>query len=427
MNVDTVEYKKIGEIMHTYTHESGLKAIVIPKKGYYKKHAAYSTHFGSIDNEFVIPGESKSTKVPDGVAHFLEHKLFEQEDGSVMEKFSSLGSNPNAYTGFNQTVYLFSATERFIENLRLLINFVQNPYITTESIEKEKGIIEQEILMYQDNPEWRVFFNLMNAFYTHNPIRLEISGDIDSIRRIDRDVIYKCYNTFYHPSNMVILVVGDVDHMEVFHCVEEGIQENKAEGEIKRIFPETETAINKEYVEQKLSVSMPLFNMGFMDSTDYGTAAALLEYETGIKILVEMLLGRSSELYNVLYDEGLINRTFEVDCSIEKNYAFSMLGGESVHPEIIKERLFDTIGAIKKNGLSESEFERAKKALYGRFIRKFNSVEQISHNFISVYFKGVNLFDYFDVYDKINFEKVEEYFQRHFNSERFAMSVIKPV
>lgn len=427
MNLETVEYKRIGEIMHTYTHQSGLKVVVIPKKGYYKKHAAYSAHFGSTDNEFISPGESKSTKVPDGVAHFLEHKLFEQEDGSVMDKFSQLGSNPNAYTGFNQTVYLFSATENFIENFRLLVDFVQNPHITEESIEKEKGIIEQEILMYRDNPEWRVFFNLMNAFYSRNPVRLEISGDIESIRKINREIIYKCYNTFYHPSNMVILVVGDVDPAEVFHCVDEGMRAGEAKGEIKRIFPERETSVNKEYIEQKLSVSMPLFNMGFMDPRSFGTGKELLEYEIGLKILMEMILGRSSGLYNDLYDEGLINRTFEADCSVESNFAFSLLGGESSKPELIKERLDAEISRIKKNGLSESDFEITRKALTGKLIRKFNSVEGISQSFISVYFKGVSLFDYFDVYDKINFEKITEYFHRHFIPECFAMSVIKPV
>ncbi|MDD4495675.1 MAG: pitrilysin family protein, partial [Eubacteriales bacterium] len=256
MDFQTVEYKKIGELMHVYTHKSGLKAFVIPKKGYFKKHAAFATHYGSINSEFIVPGENKSTVVPDGVAHFLEHKLFEQEDGSVMDKFSALGSNPNAYTGFNQTVYLFSATDKFIENFKLLVNYVQNPYITAESVEKEKGIIGQEIRMYQDNPNWRVFFNLLGAFYKNNPVRLEISGDLQSISKIDKDVLYKCYNTFYHPSNMMILVVGDVDHKEIFSAVEEGIKSREKSGEIERIFPEQEKSINKDYVEQTLSVSM---------------------------------------------------------------------------------------------------------------------------------------------------------------------------
>jgi predicted Zn-dependent peptidase len=427
MRTETIEYKKLDEVMHIYTHNSGLKAFVIPKKGYYKKHAAFATHYGSINSEFIAPGDEKSTVVPDGVAHFLEHKLFEQEDGSVMDKFSALGSNPNAYTGFNNTVYLFSATEKFYDNFKLLVDFVQNPHITDESVEKEKGIIAQEIRMYQDNPNWRVFFNLLGAFYMDNPVRLEISGDIQSISQINRDVLYKCYNTFYHPSNMMILVVGDVEPNEIFRITEEGIKSKEKKGEIKRIFPRKETQINKEYVEQKLSVSIPLFQMGFVDMEDTGNGTAQLEHEVSVKILLEMLLGRSSELYNKLYAEGLINNTFDLDYTIEENYAFSMFGGESSNPEKVKEIFLNSINQISNKGISRTEYEMARRALMGRYIRRFNSVENISHGFISVCFKGVSLFDYFDVYDKMSFEKVEESFQRHFNPKNFAMSLIKPI
>ena len=198
MIIDKIEYDKAGETLYRYEHSSGLKAFVLPKKGYSKKYAAFATNYGSIDNEFIVPGDKKPTRVPDGIAHFLEHKLFEQEDGNVMDKFSRLGSNPNAYTGFNQTVYLFSCTDRFDDNFRLLLDYVQNPYITEESVEKEKGIIGQEIMMYQDNPGWRAFFNLLGALYRKMPVRIDIAGTIESISKIDRDTLYTCYNTFYH-------------------------------------------------------------------------------------------------------------------------------------------------------------------------------------------------------------------------------------
>jgi hypothetical protein len=172
-----------------------------------KKYAAFATHYGSINNRFVVPGENEETSVPDGIAHFLEHKLFEQKDGSIMDKFSQLGSSPNAYTSFAQTVYLFSCTDKFDENFSLLLDFVQNPYLTDESVEKEKGIIAQEIKMYEDDPGWRVFFNLLEAFYKNNPVRIDIAGTVESIGKINKEVLYKCYNTFYHPSNMIIKVV----------------------------------------------------------------------------------------------------------------------------------------------------------------------------------------------------------------------------
>ncbi|MCX8130119.1 MAG: insulinase family protein [Clostridia bacterium] len=427
MDIKTIEYKNINELMYMYEHKSGLKAFVVPKKGYSKKYATFATHFGSINNEFIIPGEAETTKVPDGIAHFLEHKLFEQEDGSVMDKFSQLGSSPNAYTGFGQTVYLFSSTDRFDENFKLLLNYVQNPYITEESVEKEKGIIGQEIKMYEDDPGWRAFFNLLGAFYKNNPVRIDIAGTIESIAEINRDVLYRCYNTFYHPSNMIILVVGDVDPKEVFQHVESELKNTQERPEIKRIFPQEQESLNKDYAEQALAVSTPLFQMGFRDNTHNTKGIEALKREVAVKLLLEMIMGRSSGLYNEMYEEGLINSTFEFDYTIEENYAFSMFGGESVDPLKVRERISGAIKDIKSKGLDKDSYERIKRAMTGRFIKQLNSVERISHTFISVYFRGVNMFDYYEVYDKITFEYINDVFSDHFNLNNLALSVIKPV
>jgi predicted Zn-dependent peptidase len=427
MNIKTVKHDRINEVLYTYKHESGLKAFVISKKGYSKKYAAFATHFGSINNEFIAPGEKTPVKVPDGVAHFLEHKLFEQKNGNIMDKFSQLGSMPNAYTGFNQTVYLFSCTDKFKDNFRLLLNFVQNPYITDESVEKEKGIIAQEIRMYQDNPGWRVFFNLLGAFYKNNPVKIDIAGTVESINRINKDILYTCYNTFYHPSNMIITVVGDVNPESVFEEVKAGIKKTESASGIKRIFAEEPDSINKNYVEQNLAVSIPLFQMGFKDSKWNLQGMERLKREISIKILLEMIMGRSSELYTRLYNEGLINRTFEFDYTSEENYAFSLFGGESPNPEKVKEIICDKISEIHKDGLNRDSFERIRKALYGRFIRQFNFVERISHAFISAHFKNINMFDYLDAYDKIIFEYAEGLFREHFNLDNLAMSVIRPL
>lgn len=426
MNIDKTEYKSANEILYRYEHKSGLKAFVIPKKGYSKKYATFSTHYGSINSRFIIPGESTVTEVPDGIAHFLEHKLFEQKDGSIMDKFSELGSSPNAYTSFNQTVYLFSCTERFDENFKLLLDFVQNPYITEESVEKEKGIIGQEIMMYQDDPGWRSFFNLLRAFYINNPIKIEIAGSIESISKINSDILYKCYNTFYHPSNMVVLVVGDVDPRNVFERIEAGIGNANALPGIKRIFPEEPVTLNTTYTEQTLAVSLPMFQMGFKDSRLDTRGKDCLMREIGIKLLMDMIMGRSSQFYNQLYAEGLLNSSFEFDYTIEENYAFSIFGGESSDPVKVKERLVDTLTGLFKDGLDRVYYERVKKAMFGRFMRQLNSVERISHAFISVYFKGVNIFDYLEVYDKISFEYIIDVFKQHFNVDNLALSVIKP-
>ncbi|NJD02092.1 MAG: insulinase family protein [Ruminiclostridium sp.] len=426
MKIDKLEYKKAGEIVYGYEHSSGLKAFVVPKKGYSKKYATFSTHYGSINNEFLVPGENEVTRVPDGIAHFLEHKLFEQETGSVMEKFSKLGSSPNAYTGFSQTVYLFSCTDKFDENFKLLVDFVQNPFITEESVEKEKGIIGQEIMMYQDNPGWRVFFNLLKAFYSSNPVKTDIAGTIESISKINRETLYKCYNTFYHPSNMVILVVGDVDPRNVFEQVDAGIKPAKPQPEIKRIFPAEPVKVNMNYSEQALAVSMPQFQMGFKDAGFDSKGIECLRREIAVKLILEMIMGRSSELYNSLYAEGLINSSFDFDYTIEESYAFSLFGGESSDPAAVRDRISEHMGNIRKKGLDRADYQRIKRAMFGRFMKQLNSVERISHTFISVYFKGVNIFDYLGVYDKIAIEYVNEIFSRHFNPDNLALSVIKP-
>ncbi len=425
MRYETLEFKKYDELMYRYEHSSGLNCIVIPKKGYYKKHATFSTHYGSVDNKFIIPGDSEPTKVPDGIAHFLEHKLFEQKDGSVMDKFAALGSRPNAFTSFNQTVYLFSCTDLFKENFELLLNFVQNPYITEESVEREKGIIGQEINMYRDDPGWRVTFNLLDAFYKKHPVKKDIAGSIESISKITRDTLYKCYETFYHPSNMVITVVGDVDREEVFEQVEKNIEAGESHGEIKRIYPEEGNDLHKAYVEQNMPVPTPLFYMGFKDGNYRLEGPEIIKYELAVKLLISMMIGRSSELYGELYDRGLINSSFDSDFSIENSYAYSMLGGESVNPRAVQESLVKEIKKLRNDGLKSETFDRLLKASKGRFLRQMNSVESISRSFINLYFKGVTLFDYLEVYDKINFDYITEVFEKHFNIDLMALSVVK--
>jgi predicted Zn-dependent peptidase len=427
MKTSVIEYGKANEVLNVYEHESGLKAFVIPKRGYQKKYATFATHYGSINNEFVIPGEKKAVKVPDGIAHFLEHKLFEQKDGSVMDRFAELGSIPNAYTGFTQTVYLFSCTDRFEEGFRLLLDFVQNPHITDESVEKEKGIIGQEIKMYQDDPGWRAFFNLLGAFYRNNPVRIDIAGTIESIGRINRETLYRCYNTFYHPSNMIVLAVGDLDPQGVFEMVRTGLKKTGPMPEIERIFPEEPGRVNADYVEQNLQVSIPIFQMGFKDSVPHTGKHSGMFRELAVKILLEMIMGRSSELYDRLYGEGLINRSFEFDYTIDQNFAFSMFGGESANPVTVKDIISDRIRQLQQKGIDRTDYERVRKALYGRFIRQLNSVEKTSHAFISVYFRKINMFDYLDIYDKITFEQVDSVFREHFNLDNLALSVIKPL
>ncbi|MDE4542068.1 pitrilysin family protein [Thermoanaerobacterium sp. R66] len=414
----------IKEKMYKYEHKSGLNVFVMPKKGFIKQYAIFATHYGSNDREFIIPGESEPTHVPDGIAHFLEHKMFEEESGSIFEEFSKNGASANAYTNFTTTAYLFSCTDNFYSNLRLLLDFVQRPYFTDENVEKEKGIIAQEIRMYDDDPSWRLFFNMLGGLYHVHPVKIDIAGTIESISKIDKDILYKCYNTFYHPSNMVLFVIGDIDVDKVAEIVNDSVKSKKRDGHIKRIYPDEPTKINKNYVEQKMSVSMPLFNIGFKDNDIGYGGKRLLKRDITTQICLEILAGRSSDLYEELYNDGLIDTTFDVEYVGEVDHGYSIIGGQSVDPEAVKKALIAKISSIYK--VDDADFYRIKRKLLGRFIKSFNSVESIAHNFISYYMKDINILDFTSVIEDITPDDVLNRFKTHFNEDNCVLSVVKP-
>ncbi|MBP7176042.1 MAG: insulinase family protein [Thermoclostridium sp.] len=420
----TLEFDRIREKVIQVDHPSGLKVFVIPKKGYHKVYATFATNYGSIDNTFIAPGETEQTRVPDGIAHFLEHKLFEQEDGSVMDKFSKLGSEPNAYTDFTQTVYLFSCTDGFEENFRLLMHYVQHPYLTDENVEKEKGIIAQEIKMYQDNADWRVFFNLLGAMYEKHPVKIDIAGTVDSISQITKETLYKCYNTFYHPSNMILVVVGDVDPDTVFKMADDNIIARDNPGNIQKIFPEETHGHKSQLVERKLAVAMPQFQMGIRDKSGM-TGYELPRRKICLEIMLSMLMGRSSLLYNQLYNEGLINQSFGADATLEESYGFTAWGGQSNDPVRCAQRISEAIQKVQQEGLARNQFDRIRKAHEGRFIRSLNSPENISQAFIPLAFKGTNYFEFARVYAELTLADVEKVFQEHFALEP-VLSIIWP-
>lgn len=422
----TVNCEKLGEKYYTYTHSTGLEIVVFPKTGYQKKYASFSTNYGSAINKFIAPNETEITTIPDGVAHFLEHKLFQQKDGDITTKFSAIGAFTNAYTSFMNTVYLFSCNENFYESFELLVNFVQNPYITEESVEKEKGIIAQEINMYEDSPDWRVFFNFLEALYVEHPVKIDIAGSVESIDKINREILMKAYDSFYSPSNMSIVVVGDVDIQKVIELVDKNLTFS-SKGKTKKIEINEVENINKNYIEQSLHVSIPTFQMGFKDNYPIRIGIESLEYETSVRLILSMILGSSSELYDDLYSKGLINSSFNFDFIMENNFAFSSIGGESNNPKLVRDIILEKINHYKVEGLNEDDFIRIKKSSYGRFIKQFNSIEKIAHNINSIYFRDVNIFDLLTVYDKITFDKIKTVFNNHFVDDKFALSVVNPI
>ncbi|HBH2946506.1 TPA: insulinase family protein, partial [Clostridioides difficile] len=369
--------------------QNGLDVYFMPKRGFMKKYAILATNYGSNDLEFVPIGEDKKIRVNEGIAHFLEHKMFEQPDGGdAFDKFSKLGVNANAFTNFTMTAYLFSATENFYESLEHLIDYVQTPYFTDENVEKEKGIIAQEIKMYNDDPDWNVYFNCLKAMYVNYPARIDIAGTVDSIYKITKEELYKCYNTFYNPGNMALFVVGDLDVEKVIDVTKKSnnYKVDKLSKSIERFYPEEPEGVKEKEVIEKFPISMPMFNIGFKDSNVGLKGKELLRKEIVTDILVGMLFKKGSKLYEDLYMQGLINENFGAGFSSQVDYAFSIIAGDSKEPKKVKEIILDYIEKSKKEGLSKEEFERTKKKKIGSFIKCFDSINFIGNSFISYVF-----------------------------------------
>ncbi|HGT0000694.1 TPA: M16 family metallopeptidase, partial [Clostridioides difficile] len=405
--------------------QNGLDVYFMPKRGFMKKYAILATNYGSNDLEFVPIGEDKKIRVNEGIAHFLEHKMFEQPDGGdAFDKFSKLGVNANAFTNFTMTAYLFSATENFYESLEHLIDYVQTPYFTDENVEKEKGIIAQEIKMYNDDPDWNVYFNCLKAMYVNYPARIDIAGTVDSIYKITKEELYKCYNTFYNPGNMALFVVGDLDVEKVIDVTKKSnnYKVDKLSKSIERFYPEEPEGVKEKEVIEKFPISMPMFNIGFKDSNVGLKGKELLRKEIVTDILVGMLFKKGSKLYEDLYMQGLINENFGAGFSSQVDYAFSIIAGDSKEPKKVKEIILDYIEKSKKEGLSKEEFERTKKKKIGSFIKCFDSINFIGNSFISYVFKDINLLEYLDVIKDITFEEVEERLKEHFKEEYCVIS-----
>ena len=419
----------LEEKVYSAVLDGGPAVYVLPREGYNKKYAIFSTHFGSIDNTFRAAGdgEEKMT-LPDGVAHFLEHKLFDDEEGNIFDRFAAYGASPNAFTSFTHTTYLFSCTDFFLENFRLLLDFVQTPYFTEESVAKEQGIIQQEIRMYEDNPEWRVFFNLLKALYEKHPVRNDIAGTVESISRITKDILYQCYNTFYHPRNMALFVIGNVSPQEIVNEVAESISRRTFPpfNKMNRIYPKEKAAVNEKKIVEKLAVSQPVFNLGFKDTYTYMEGQQLLFRELITELLLEMIFGRSEKLYTRLYEEGLIDEHFFSEYTAELSYGYTLLGGRTKDPERLHEELLAGIRGIKKEGLKRDSFERHKRKLRGEFLRSFNSLEFIANNYLAYRFRKIDFFEVIDVLEKIRLEDLQKRLDEHLIEDLHAISIVYP-
>lgn len=420
-----IESTKIKEKAYFEKLENGLNIIIIPKANTNKKYIIWGTNFGSIDNRFIIPKTNEEVFIPDGVAHFLEHKMFEQPNGTnSLDTLMALGLDANAYTTNDHTAYLFEcSSDKFYEGLDELMDYVQSPYFTDENVEKEKGIIGQEIMMYDDDPGFQLYLNAMDCLYHKNPVKIDIAGTIESISKITPDVLYKCYNTFYHPSNMTLVVCGDFKPEDLIEEIKKRLKNKENQGEIKRIYEDEEQSINKNYKEVNMEVSMPLFMIGFKDKLP--DSEDVVKKHIAIEIILNMLIGKSSDLYKKLYDNGDLISEPDFDYEFSKEYSHVLLSGQSKNPEKILENVKSEISLFKEKGLNEEHFERIKRKIYGDYVVEYNSVGNIARMFLADSFKGINSFDYIEKYGTVTKEFVEQVLKEVFDEEKMVLSVVK--
>ena len=423
-----IENSKVKEKLYVEKLENGLTVMIMPKKNIQKKYMIWATNFGSIDNKFIAPNDKEETNIPDGVAHFLEHKMFEQQNGTnSLDTLTALGVNANAYTTTDHTCYLFECTDNFYPAMDELMDYVQNPYFTDQNVEKEKGIIGQEIQMYDDYPSWAVYMNAMKCMYKNNPIIIDIAGSIESISKIDKEVLYKCYNTFYHPSNMVMCFAGDFEPETLIEEVKIRLKPTEKHGEIKRIYPEEPEQIVKKENTQNMEVSMPIFVIGIKDVIDNKncTSSNIVKKHIAIEILLNMLIGKSSKLYKELYEAELITGEPYLDYEFSKQYAHVSITGQSNDPKKVLEKFEAEIKQMKENDIDLAHFQRVKNMIYGNYVKEYDDVAEICRMFVGDYMKGINSFEYIEEYEQVTPEYTKQVLEEVFKEDKTVLSIVE--
>lgn len=402
-------------------HPTGLTIYVYPKEGYSSTYAMFGTKYGSVNRTFSIDGGEKTT-VPDGIAHYLEHKLFESEDGDAFARYAKTGASANAYTSFDKTCYLFSCTENFEDSLEILLDFVQSPYFTEQTVQKEQGIIGQEIKMYDDSPDWRVMFNLLEAMYHNHPVKIDIAGTVESIAKITPEYLYECYHSFYNLNNMVLSVAGNTTPEQVMKIADKMLKSCKKQT-VETFFEEEPYEIVTDYVEQAFPVALPMFQLGFKARA--GERRSSDEELALADIMLFALASNSSPMYKELMDKGLINPSFGYELFEGPGYCSVLFSGESRDPKQTAEIIRKYVDQACENGLTDEEFEIAKKAIYGEAVSSLNNIETIANLLTEFAFTGKELYHYIDAAAQAKKEDAQQRLRELFNSKNSALSVVK--
>lgn len=429
MQMNKTEYEQINETLYHEVLPNGLTVYLLPKNDYHKTYGLFSTNYGSIDNEFIPYGEKEKVKVPDGIAHFLEHKLFEKEDGDVFQLFGQQGASANAFTSFTKTSYLFSTTDQVEQNLTTLIDFVQAPYFTEETVNKEKGIIGQEIQMYEDDPNWRMFFGILNNLYPAHPLHIDIAGTVESIDKITAQDLYTCYRTFYQPSNMVLFVVGKMEPEKLMKLIRENQEAKKfpPKQEIVRYFPEnTKEIIKQSALEAAITRDKFVLGIKGLDTLPQ-EGTELLRYKTAINLLFQMILGNTSRNYLAMYNQGIIDDSFGFEFSLDREFHFADFSGDTDEPEKAAEKVKEIIlGFADDPEVSEMNLDLLKKKMLGQYFQSLNSIEYIANQFTQSLFGDRTLFDLPEIIDSIQMKDVLAAGEAFISEEAFSEFYMRP-
>lgn len=420
--MNLISYPRLAESFYEQVLSNGLTVRVTRKPGFAKKYAFYATDYGSIDTAFRLHGAPVRT--PDGVAHYLEHKMFDLPDGNAMEQFSMTGASPNAFTGYSMTAYYFECTDAFEQNLQLLLRMVDTPYFTEQSVEKERGIIAQEIRMYEDSPGSRVYEQLFAAMFQSHPIRVPIAGTVESIGHITARTLELCHDTFYQPANMMLCVVGDVDPEQVCRIAEQTLTAQHG-GLAKRDYgaPETLT-VPKHLVTDTMEVSMPMFALGFKCPAPPRGPETLRAELLG-DLAAELLAGESSPLYVRLYEQGLIDSGFSAGYEGLKGACLVSASGDSKDPVAVRDAILDEAARLARDGLDEALFTRLKKSMFGRRLTDLDSFSTICCRMCESWFEGAEYYQFPDLYDTVTLEETARFLRENITEQTAVLSVVQ--
>lgn len=427
--MNKTEYDQINETLYHEVLPNGLTVYLLPKNDYHKTYGLFSTNYGSIDNEFIPYGSDKKIKVPDGIAHFLEHKLFEKEDGDVFQLFGQQGASANAFTSFTKTSYLFSTTDQVEKNLTTLLDFVQAPYFTEETVNKEKGIIGQEIQMYEDDPNWRMFFGILNNLYPEHPLHIDIAGTVESIEAITADDLYTCYRTFYQPSNMVLFVVGKLEPEKLMELIRtnQNAKDFPPAQKIKRYFPDNNGDIIAKS-SMRSAITRDKFVLG-IKGLDVLPAEGkeLLRYKTALNLLFQLLLGNTSQNYLKMYNDGLIDDSFGFEFSLDREFHFADFSGDTDQPGKAAEKVKEILLHFEVDQeLSEENLTLLKKKMLGQYFQTLNSLEYIANQFTQSLFGDQTLFDLPEIIESIQLADVLKVGRSFIKEEAFSEFYMQP-